>query len=240
MKGRYTCAEQKAVLTLGSIWGLAVGSAAGAQIHYSTDGFTVNKSVASCYWDIDGDGGAEMRLKYFSYSSGQGNHVSSLRISILKNSFGLHLNTGKCQNYFTCHGKESRFQILSGVNTAQKVGQNIVGFFPDGSTSFQNTNVLVLHNSAIVADGFTGAPATGYIAFKFNNAGVTCYGWAEVMINAEFDNGYLTIERWAYSSDYIQVGAVPEPAQTAFGLGALALGVAGISRWRRSKAAARA
>jgi hypothetical protein len=87
--------------------------------------------------------------------------------------------------------------------------------------------------------GFTsGTPEI--IGYSFYHGGNTCYGWASITITENSGHfGTITINEWAYedSGSAITVGAVPEPAQTAVGLGALALGAAGLRRWRKAKAA---
>ena len=47
----------------------------------------------------------------------------------------------------------------------------------------------------------------------------------------------LTIHDWAYDDTgaVLPAGVVPEPASTGMGLGALALGAAGLRRWRKTR-----
>jgi MYXO-CTERM domain-containing protein len=50
--------------------------------------------------------------------------------------------------------------------------------------------------------------------------------------------GTFQINNWAYETEAdkpISLGTVPESSHTALGLGALALGAAGIRRWRRQR-----
>ena len=93
-------------------------------------------------------------------------------------------------------------------------------------------------NSAGVynVDGFSN-DVSGYIGFAFDDAGTTYYGWAELTLSAQTSSGQVTVHRWAYedSGASIQVGAVPESRHAAVGLGALALGAAGLRRWRRER-----
>jgi len=67
------------------------------------------------------------------------------------------------------------------------------------------------------------------------------FGWAKVTIT-DGSNGSMTVSEWAYDSTgaSIEVGqtsAIPEPASVAAGLGLLALGAAGLRRWRQQKTA---
>ena len=73
------------------------------------------------------------------------------------------------------------------------------------------------------------------------------YGWAEMSTesivdnSSQIDTGTLTIHRWAVETQAgvgIEAGAVPEAADFALGLGALAVGAACVQRKRRKEAAA--
>ncbi|MGB0416467.1 MAG: hypothetical protein ACPGKS_06440, partial [Coraliomargarita sp.] len=64
------------------------------------------------------------------------------------------------------------------------------------------------------------------------------YGWVELSTSATADA--LTIHRWAIedqANTAIAAGAVPEAADFALGLGALAAGAATVLRKRRKEAA---
>ncbi len=77
---------------------------------------------------------------------------------------------------------------------------------------------------------------SAYIGFQFNTGSGVRYGWANVTWQ---NNGDLIINEWAYADvddGKIQVGAVPEPATSALGLGLLALGAAGMRRYKRKAA----
>lgn len=85
-----------------------------------------------------------------------------------------------------------------------------------------------------------------FVGFRFNGDDGTHAGWARLSIasqkdEGEFTHGSLTISEWAYEStpgSSIQVGAIPETRETVIGLGVLALGAAGLRRWRKGKQAA--
>ena len=86
-----------------------------------------------------------------------------------------------------------------------------------------------------------------YIGFNFNYRGTTYYAWANVTLTTGGRYGTFTVNSWSCSSnDAFTVGtidntdyfAVPEPAEAALGLGALALGAAGLRRWRKASKAA--
>lgn len=83
---------------------------------------------------------------------------------------------------------------------------------------------------------------TFFIGFKFRNpsTGIPNYGWAEMeWNNSPLTSASLTINRWAYENTGNEIFTpVPEPTTTVMGLGALALGAAGLSQWRKRKQAA--
>lgn len=91
------------------------------------------------------------------------------------------------------------------------------------------------------AKGFTSGDA-GNVGFRFKIGGNIHYGWAKFTMTLASPNT-LVISEWAYndvSGGAIQVGAVPEPAETSATLALLAAGAAGVRRWRKRKKAAAA
>ena len=67
------------------------------------------------------------------------------------------------------------------------------------------------------------------------------YGWMQISTSSARGNGSMTIHQWALESQAntpIRVGTVPEPADFALGLGALAAGAATVLRKRRKECAA--
>lgn len=74
--------------------------------------------------------------------------------------------------------------------------------------------------------------------FRFSTDGGTNvhYGWGTLLKSAANDT--LTITRWGYETTPNTPIVVPEPSQLALGLGALAMGAAGLRRWRKAKQAA--
>ena len=92
-----------------------------------------------------------------------------------------------------------------------------------------------LENTASISSG-----VSTYIGFRFKPSSTMLYGWANVTLTNGNFFGTFVINEWAYddSGSSIQTGqtsAVPEPATYALGLGALALGAAGLRRMRQRK-----
>ncbi|WOO42984.1 hypothetical protein [Rubellicoccus peritrichatus] len=106
------------------------------------------------------------------------------------------------------------------------------GFYFPVSASNISTSLL---------PGFTSG-VSGYAGFVLDGPLIPIYGWAEMIITADGVNNSWEIVRWAIEDTgaSIKVGqtAIPEPTTTVVGLGALALGAAGLRRWRKYKAAA--
>ncbi len=79
------------------------------------------------------------------------------------------------------------------------------------------------------------------IGFRFAGASGTYYGWANATWQGTADDFSLSFTNVTYSdSDGILAGTtseIPEAQTTAVGLGALALGAAGLCRWRKRKTA---
>ncbi|WOO42986.1 hypothetical protein [Rubellicoccus peritrichatus] len=120
-------------------------------------------------------------------------------------------------------------------------------------------NLGILSNIGVAsATGFGGdgeAGVDGVIGFQFQNRldGAIRYGWAEVTyVYYKFtsegrDKNSFTVNAWHYEdsgasilanpvdgsiSDLVDPPDVPEPETYALGLGVLALGAAGLRRWR--------
>jgi hypothetical protein len=155
---------------------------------------------------------------YLGKKTGTGLLVKQASIGAPPVKFVRTLNAG--QNWGTIGGTAATFQrlgerrIISSVHTALGPGS------PAGNFSHQ------------------------YAAFRFGTPGSYYYGWAELSLSTAGSPSPLGPDAtiWGYAYDdvagnQIAMGAVPEPSQTAIVMGALALGAAGIRRWRSRKLA---
>lgn len=166
-------------------------------------------------WNIDGEGSAEVQFYVSSYNA-------NLYLQNALNSFGF---VGAADN--------NDLRNLALLPSPETVSVSRVFF---------NAAHIAYGSDFQDAAGFISGQE-GYIGFRYKSAvtDTILYGWASVTITPGF-SGSFTINEWAYdaSGASIQVGqtsAIPEPANVAVGLGALALGAAGLMRWRKRKAA---
>jgi MYXO-CTERM domain-containing protein len=190
---------------------LASATGATAGIVFNTTSVTSNNTDAgSVFWDIDGDGTDEAFLR---------NYQDPLFHKDLKNN----------ANGF----------LVFGYPKLALVSEN---FYVGGSNSDNNGHInSIFRNGALlnVNQIFSGTPT--FIGFAFNPTGTYYYGWAQVTLTTGSEFGTFTINQWAYENTGAgilagQTSAVPEPSAYAFGVGALALGAAGLRRRRRTRA----
>ncbi|WOO39809.1 hypothetical protein [Rubellicoccus peritrichatus] len=125
---------------------------------------------------------------------------------------------------------------------------NNIDFNPVGGPNLRSLNGVA--GAYDFVDFTTGQPS--YFGFMFvterdgDGNPTLLAGWARTTIYKAIDSNPagLVIHEWAYEDtpgQSIRVGQttnVPEPAAVATGLGALALGAAGLRRWRKAKQAA--
>ncbi|WOO39815.1 hypothetical protein [Rubellicoccus peritrichatus] len=168
-------------------------------------GFRINVDVD---WNIDGEGDSEAELivDYGGHYVGLSNYPYFAAIAVKI--------TNQTTNYIVGVSGNFAYRPHTSIISSSYLGNQI---------------------------GFTTGVA-GYFGFRFENGGTTLYGWAQITM---FDKTNpagpgVTMHQWAYEDDggSIRVGdtgVIPEPAAVATGLGALALGAAGLRRWRKAK-----
>lgn len=163
-------------------------------------------------WDIDFDGTVDAEI----FLAGPiGNSFIEIRYGYHPSFFGLRVASNNYLQYLPrdtyVNGTQVRFDYQIHSVFRGGIFKSATGF-PDG--------------------------LPGYIGFFFDNDGTTNYGWAEVILRQEARYGSIEILRWAYDETgaNIKTGAIPEPGVAALGLGALALGAAGLRRWRKKAA----
>lgn len=169
-----------------------------------------------------GSGGAHFKLQFVrsygrSFPSGPpGYGAAAANVSGGASMRGLH-GTNPVNQYVTRLGVGDRIATGGFING----GANIEAFFGNLNSQWGNSG-------------------TGYIGFKFTDAGGSETGWAELTVSGEPDNAF-TLDEYAFGTAGEQltagqiVEAVPEPGSLAL----LAVGGAGLLAWRQRRATAR-
>lgn len=199
---------------------IAASSAQGAILYFDTSNeFSVGLgTTGSTDWDIDGnpDGLSEAVWiaggTYLALFDGSAD-VYGGAFGVLR-SFGYVVN-----------------MVPGSSNSASR------DFFGSGASFIIGSGEIVGSD-----DPNFSSSIAGYIGFRLApsfDGDHFKYGWAEITFYDSTNPAGIgaTIHRWAYEDDgsSIQVGAIPEPAGTSTGLGILALGAAGLRRWRRRR-----
>jgi len=172
---------------------------------------TVNSVQTPVLWSIDG-GGQGFKFDY-------------------QHSIAQHtIQVGQSGPFERLVTATSHVQALLPIAAGQSIGTVLPAH---GAFQANGAAAIFTHNNAGWSPLTTG---TQYIGFEFGPTGVSNpqFGWAEVTIAP----GSATIDSWAYQTSPntpIQAGQVPEPAQSAAGLGLLALGAAGVSAYKRRR-----
>ncbi len=191
-------------------------------------GFTIDTSSENgMYWDIDGDGHCDfVAYAYPEYISITSTYYGSSSVLILPKEIQLY-------------GDDLSSKLVTN-------GAHQLLHLPEGSVigegQILNSSVIAVRDNAFSeASGFTSGEA-GYFGFQFDYGGTLAYGWAEVIFSLNQTDPSMQITRWAFESSGSSIlagdmgtTAIPEPRTVAAGLGLLALGAAGIRRWRQSK-----
>lgn len=179
-------------------------------------------TAGSVAWDVNQDGTPDFNLKRYQYSG---------FLFMFSDLNGGRVMAGGGQKGF--------HKLNAGQTIASNLGVFVFAGPAQGSVLLVERNVIGRN----AAGGGWALGDTGYIGFKFTSVAGTLFGWANVTIDGS-PGGYKINEAWYNSSPGASIKAgeagiatspVPEPATCAVGLGALALGAAGLRRWRRQK-----
>jgi hypothetical protein len=206
-------------------YGLAAGAAvsagtspASASIVLVNTPFTVSQDNPNFFWHVDGGGTPDFDFNLFSA-------FGAARLSV-------HNAAATYVDGFVIHTQGAVFAVKAapGLHLGPSLGST--PFLPHG----------VYHNHAYFTgsgDPFYLAAGQNFVGFRFVDGAQTDYGWANITLNPSSNPAItsITIHNWAYDNTgaAITVGQVPEPAQSAAGLGLLALGAAGVSAYKRRR-----
>ncbi|WOO42080.1 hypothetical protein [Rubellicoccus peritrichatus] len=218
MKSSNATSATKTVLGTGaaSITALIGTSSLDGAIVTNTDlglpGFTVGNGSGSAAWNIDNSGAAEVNVASIS--------VTAIGLYLV---YFQGLTNGFSERVATAY-----------TNRALNLGANA----EVNSGDFNAVSALLMSSGSLGASvsGFNSGES-GYLGFQFNPSGsLVLYGWAEVILTDGGNSGTVEIVQWAYEDTGANIQTpIPEPATVATGLGALALGAAGLRRWRKSR-----
>ncbi len=200
--------------------GMVAAGAASAQggIIYVNDSFTVTAPVSgqtTHLWDIDGNGTNDFQIIGQNSYGAFNVHIARI-IGPPPNHFVVAANTGS-------HYTHTMKPLPLGF-TIKATGMASGAKFQLGSQLINFTNQGVANAPLHMGEQFVG--------FEFLISGTTHYGWADITIGTKT----VTFDRWSYQSlANTGIVVVPEPADSAAGLGLLALGAAGVAAYKRRK-----
>lgn len=241
-------ATQKAAATAGLLAALAPATT-DADVIVVDD----NPIIASAFdgdgsvisWDVDGANGAEFEFRVRSSSFFSSSYFSSNSYRYSRNAYGiLRMDSAGLngQGMVNTSGGARVFGLAQSVN----VGPTLSGSYQWGASGVSYRSMVRFDSfsyrsqpggasSNFFGSGFSNSAVNfvegaNYIGFRFDNAGNTHYGWAQL----DVAGASITVSRWAYESDAdtaIHIGTIPEPSSFAL----LGLGAAGILGWRRRR-----
>ncbi len=203
-----------------SVASLIATSGATAAIVTNTNlglsGFTVVDASGSVDWNVDNQGSNEAFITVFN----SGNNVQL--------GFG---------TFFVTEGPGAGPIVK--VNSGSSV--NSTDYFGIGTATVVR-NAQMDTAVRLGASFDSGVPSFVGFTFDYDTGGsnfISAYGWAKIIITAQLNSSSFEVVSWAYEDTGapIQAGAVPEPETAAVGLAGLALGVAGLRRWRNGRQA---
>ena len=212
------------LISVGAV--VSVAAPAQATITHVTTPVILNSSGDQ--WCLNGGSSGTLLTQAYVYNAASTN-TFYLEPQASTANLNLAHTTSGIRSFVINYTASSSNVIYNGMTPVMSMGAS------DTTYVFINGNKSDL--SSYDFKNFT-SNVTGYVAFSFVLGSTTTYGWAQILYNV--DTNVLTISQWAYSSnESIYVGqttsSIPEPAETAGGLGLLALGAAGMSRYLRNR-----
>lgn len=246
MEKQFSKSEKLAALgcTLSSIYLLPAASVQAAVVVNNTP-ITFNLGDSPVFWDVDGDGNDE-----YMFHAGTGTYSSySANLDTFNTFASTSLGGRGMVQATTATGGDD----LAPLSPAFMVGPSLVSGYLWGSSQQTYRTVVSSGGTQVGRDfddsGFVGGGAQ-YFGFRFDRAGQTHYGWAEINIDLSGAPGGFTVVRWGYEDQPdtalpVAGGATPAAPATPvpvggfplIGLTMLGMGAAGLRELRRRRKA---
>ncbi len=238
--------RSKSLVVCSSLSGLLAASTAHSGVVISETALTGtvvgDGTLTDLSWDIDGDGNVDLVFDAQIWGSSA---MALTAQGVMKNidiAVPLGAGSGAPPAVLTANA------LVGPTNFAfQGFGANLYFWGPGNSQAYSTTggawinfSIPTFTSSSSLSDLKNMLGGTNLIGFRFQRSGQTHYGFASISIGiSDANTGFITINRWGWedvANTPISASAVPEPGNAAMGLGALALGAAGLRRWRRRRA----
>ena len=225
---KQTIEKLSGLAAISTAMGTSADAALVASATIPSGGLVSPSSPGTINWDIDNDGTDDFSFR-FSSSRSSSTYYGSLYMRDLGDARVARPN-----------GSSFNFANLS---SGAKLGTAADGLSFNAAT--ESRALVSSYNGSNFrgyspANGSWSLGDTGYFGFKFTSSGNTHYGWAEMTLSSGSQPWATINEAWYNDTPdgEVTVGVVPEPAEVGLGLGALALGAAGLRRMRQKRKAA--
>ena len=225
---KQTIEKLSGLAAISTAMGTSADAALVASATIPSGGLVSPSSPGTIYWDIDNDGTDDFR---FSLTS------TSFSTSYYGTLYMRDLGDTRVAR------PDGSSNIFAKLSSGAKLGTAADGLSFNAAT--ENRTLLFSYTGKVYlgylpANGGWSLGDTGYFGFKFTSSGNTHYGWAEMTLSSGSQPWATINEAWYNDTPdgEVTVGVVPEPAEVGLGLGALALGAAGLRRMRQKRKAA--
>lgn len=207
----------------------------------NTGSITFNLGDSPVYWDVDGNGSDEYILTDLGGGAG-------------------FLDSNDYSNGSATLGARGMVQVppatssdlFSPLSPGFSVGASLATGYVWGSSPQGARTIVSSGGTQVGFDASYGGFVSGgdqYFGFRFDRAGQTHYGWAEINIDTSGAPGGFTIVRWGYEDQpdtpiAVESAAPPAPGEAKaipvnglpfIGLTLLGLGAAGVRELRRKR-----
>ena len=229
---KQTIEKLSGLAAISTAMGTSADAALVASATIPSGGLVSPSSPGTINWDIDNDGTDDFRFSL----------TSSIYTSSISTYYYEFLTIRDLGDARVARPDESS-NIFAKLSSGAKLGTAADGLSFNAAT--ENRTLLFSYTGKVYlgylpANGGWSLGDTGYFGFKFTSSGNTHYGWAEMTLSSGSQARATINEAWYNNTPdgEVTVGVVPEPAEVGLGLGALALGAAGLRRMRQKRKAA--